>query len=107
MININGNIQDEKKLTEALKGNYGTNRLSNGVEVFYMGRFVYFEGYFDGSQNVIEIPELPKRVIVHFAGDGFECIAIAEPKARFVSVPEIVKEKHEKFTISAICGLNT
>ena len=107
MVNINGDTSEEKKLVEALKGNYGSNRLTNGVEVFYMGRFVYFEGYFDGTQKVIEIPKIPKRVIVHFAGDDFDCIAIAEANAGFVSVPALVQEKMERFAIMANCGLNT
>lgn len=105
MININGTVGDEKKLAEALKGFYGTNRLSNGIEVFYQGRFVFFEGLFDGSQDVIEIPKIPKRCIVHFTGEDFACIAVAEANAGFVKVPDAARQK--KFSIMANCGLNT
>lgn len=104
MVNISGDMKDERNVAEALKGNYGTTRLSNQVECFYQGRFVYFEGFFDGSQDVIEIPKLPKRCIVHFAGEDFSCIAIAEANAGFVKVPEAAKSK--KFAIMANCGLN-
>ena len=64
MVSINGDMKDEKNLAEALKGKYGTERLSNKVECFYMGRFLYFEGFFDGTQNVIEIPKIPKIPII-------------------------------------------
>ena len=106
MIHIDGENKDFKEMSQALKGDYGMNRLSNEIEVFYMGRFVYFEGYFNGSQKVIEIPKIPKRVIVHFSGDDFDCIAIAEANAGFVGVPSFVQEKHKMFAISANCGLN-
>lgn len=104
MVNINGNANDPKTLGEALKGDYGYSRLSNGIECYYLGRFVYFEGYFNGSQDVIEIPKIPKRVVVHFAGDSFSCISIAEANAGFVSVPSDAKGK--KFVVMANCGLN-
>ena len=104
MINISGNAET-KDLKEALKGNYGSSRMSNEIEVFYQGRFIYFEGFFNGTQNVVEIPKIPKRCIVHFCGDDFSCIAVAEADAGFVSVPEAARGK--KFAVMGNCGLNT
>ena len=106
MNRIDGNTKDEKTLIEALKGRYGTLRMSNGVCVLFQGRLVHLSGYFDGTQEVIEIPKLPDRMPVIFTGDDFTCMSLAEPNAGFVGVPELVKEKRKKFAIIADCVLN-
>lgn len=105
MLNINGEIKDQKDVSEALKGYHGYTVLSNGIECVYMGRFVHFEGLFNGSQDVIEIPKIPKRCVVLFCGEDFSCISIAEAKAGFVNVPEQARGKI--FSVMANCGLNT
>lgn len=104
MIRIDGNTKDEKTIIEALKGKYGTLRMSNGVCVLFQGRLVHLSGYFDGKQEVIEIPNLPERMPVIFAGDNFTCMSIAEPNAGFVKVPDTARQK--KFAIIADCVLN-
>lgn len=96
--------KDSRTIVEALKGDYGVERLGNGVEVLYMGRLVHFSGFFDGSQKVIEIPKLASRVPVLFSGDDFSCVAVAEANSGFVNVPEIAWQK--KFVITADCVLN-
>ena len=101
---INGTETDKKTLFEALKGQYGTVRMENGIAVLYAGRMVHFSGYFDGKQDVIEIPKLAARVPVIFAGDDFSCMSLAEPNAGFVKVPDAAKQK--RFAVIADCVLN-
>lgn len=106
MIRIDSKTTDEKTLIEALKGQYGTLRMSNGVYVLFQGRLVHLSGYFDGKQEVIEVPKLPERFPVIFAGDDFTCMSLVEPNAGFVGVPALVREKQKKFAIIADCVLN-
>lgn len=106
MNRIDSTTTDEKTLLEALKGQYGTLRMRNGVFVLFQGRLVHLSGLFDGTQEVIEIPKLPERVPVIFTGDDFSCMSLAEPNAGFVKVPVLVKEKKKKFAIIADCVLN-
>ena len=104
MNRIDSATKDEKTLIEALKGQYGTLRMSNGVFVLFQGRLVHLSGHFDGTQEVIEIPKLPERMPVMFAGDDFACMSLAEANAGFVKVPE--KARNKKFAILADCVLN-
>lgn len=104
MNRIDSTTTDEMTLKEALKGEYGTLRMGNGVSVLFQGRLVHIGGYFDGTQDVIEIPKLPARIPVIFTGDDFACMSLAEPNAGFVNVPDTAKGK--KFAIIADCVLN-
>lgn len=81
----------EKALGEALKGKYGTYTMSNGIKVLYQGAMIHYEGAFDGSQNVIEVPVTSSRIAVMFTGDSGSCCSIVEPDNGFVNVPKAMK----------------
>ena len=105
MQTIDSTVKSGKELAEALRGNYGIERMSNGIQVLFQGRFMHFSGFFDGSQTAIEIPKVAAKIPVMFTGEDFSCMAVAEPNAGFVAVPDTAKEK--KFVVWADCMLNT
>jgi len=105
MQTIDSSVKSGKELAEALRGNYGVERMPNGIHVLYQGRFVHFSGFFNGSQSVIEIPKIAVKIPVMFTGEDFSCMAVAEPNAGFIAVPDAAKEK--KFVVWADCVLNT
>ena len=106
MNRIDSTTTDEKTLLESLRGQYGGIRMGSGVFCLCQGRLVHFSGYFDGKQKVIEIPKLPERIPVIFAGEDCACVSVAEPNAGFVNVPELIQQKQKKFAIIADCVLN-
>lgn len=102
---IDSSVTDGKALSNALQGVYGRVTMSNGIECLYQGQFLHFSGYFDGTQEVIEVPKVSVRIPVVFVGDDFSCMSLVEPDAGFVKVPETARRK--KFVILADCVLNT
>ena len=105
MNTIKGTGSDVKTLCEALKGEYGTVDMSNGIRVTKAGRIVQWWGAFDDGAEVVEVPVLPERYPVTFSGDGFSCVAIAEAGNGFLAVPDTAKGK--RFVAFATCLLNT
>lgn len=104
MVNINDGTIGKEDLQEALKGDYGTFTMRNGVVVTKQGRIVNIWGAFGGGAEVVEIPSLPARFPVSFAGDDFSCATIAEVNSGFVKVPSIAAGK--RFVIFGTCLLN-
>ena len=105
MNSIKGKGTDRDTLLEALRGDYGVEVMPNGITVLHAGRLVHFSGLFNGTQEVIEIPKLPARIVVLFAWNECACIALAEPNAGFVKVPGAARGK--SFAVCADCVLNT
>lgn len=105
MNTIKSGIFDEKNIVEALKGEYGTFDLSNGIRVNKSGRMVQYWGTFSNRAEVVEIPVLPERHPVTFSGDNFSCCSIAEANSGKIKVPSIARGK--RFVVSAMCILNS
>lgn len=104
MIHINKS-SDLIDLLEAAKGDYYDFTLGNGIIGIVQGRLLHFNGCFDGTQNVIEIPKINYRIPVLFTGENFSCMSLAEPNAGFVKVPDIAKQK--KFVVFSTITLNS
>lgn len=105
MQRIDESTSDKKELLEALRGEYGNVTMSNGITARIQGGLLHFQGFFDGKQDVIEIPKVPSRVPVTFSGDNFSCSSLAEPNSGFVKVPTSAKGK--RFIVLATAILNT
>lgn len=93
-----------KSLTEALRGEYGTYTMANGIRVLVQGRLVHFEGEFSGNEESVEIPRIPSRFTIIFTGDDYSCSTISEPNAGFVCVPSVARGK--RFVILSTGILN-
>lgn len=78
-------------IVEAIGGDYGTATLKNGIRFRFQGGLFRFEGFFSGSEDVIEIPNIPTRIVVMFSNEEGCFGTIAEPGAGFVRVPEKIK----------------
>lgn len=104
MKRINRTTSGIRDVVEATEGTWGTERLSNGIVCMRQGSFVHFSGFFDGSQEVIEIPKIQAKIPVMFVGDNFGCASVAEANAGFVRVPEAALGK--KFVVLCDCVLN-
>lgn len=96
---------DEKTLVEALKGEYGTYDMSNGIRVTKAGRIVQWWGSFTDTAEAVEIPTLPERYPVTFSGDDFSCVSIAEAGSGIMSVPAAARGK--RFVVFGTCLLNS
>ena len=105
MNTIKGTGSDQKTLCEALKGEYGTVDMSNGIRVTKAGRVVQWWGSFGDGTEVVEVPVLPERYPAIFTGDDFSCVAISEAGNGFLEVPEAARGK--RFVVFATCLLNT
>ena len=95
----------EKALCEALKGEYGTYAMQNGITVTKAGRLVQFWGPFDATAEAVEVPVLPERYPITFSGDDFSCGAVVEAGSGSVPVPALARGK--RFFVFANCLLNT
>lgn len=93
MIHIDRGPKDSAEILDALHGDYGDFALSNGIRGRFQGGLYHFGGLFDGSQETVEIPRIPLRIVVMFAGDDFACGVLVEPNAGFVTVPEAARGK--------------
>lgn len=93
MIRIDRSPKDSVEVLDALRGDYGDVSLPNGIRGRFQGGLYHFEGLFDGSQETVEIPRIPHRIVVMFAGDDFACGVLVEPNAGFVAVPESARGK--------------
>ena len=97
MQRINRSTTDIRDVVNALEGDYDCGRMSNGIAYMFRGKFVHFSGFFNGSQEVVEIPKIPAKIPIMFLGDSFGCVAVAEANAGFVKVPEAAQGK--KFVV--------
>ena len=104
MIKVDASTEFNKALLDALRGEYGEYRMSNGIRVLHQGRFIHFEGTFGSGEESVEIPRVASRLAVIFTGDGFSCAVITEPNAGFVCVPPLAKGK--RFAILSTGILN-
>lgn len=77
---------------QALKGEWGSGVMSNGVTWVKMGRVITFSGIFTTSPEAIELPVVAARIPIYFAGTSGECkVAILEPERGFVRVPSSIR----------------
>lgn len=81
----------KESLESALKGEYGTAMMSNGLTITKAGRFVAVWGCFTDSTEIVEVPALPVRYPLMFCGDSASGAAIVEPDSGFVDVPASVR----------------
>lgn len=104
MKRIDRSNQDVRELSEALEGVYESYRMSNGIVFMRRGNFIHFSGFFNGTQEVVEIPKVPAKIPIMFLGDSFGCVAVAEANAGFVNVPETARRK--KFVVMCDSVIN-
>ena len=95
---------DNETLADALRGEYGTYDMSNGIRVTKAGRVVHFWGSFPKGTKALEIPKLPERFPVIFTGDYSSCCKIAEANSIILDVPQSMRGY--RFTIFATILLN-
>lgn len=105
MKKINRSTSGMREVLEALEGEYGSYRMSNGIVFMRRGNFIHFSGFFDGTQKVVEIPKIPAKIPVMFLGDSFGCVTVVEANAGFANVPEAARKK--KFVVLCDSVINT
>lgn len=81
----------KESLESALKGEYGTVTMPNGLTVTKAGRFFALWGSFADSTTIVEVPSMPVRYPLMFCGDAASGAAIVEPDSGFVDVPSSVR----------------
>lgn len=91
MNTINYTSYSQETLVEALKGDYGTVELPNGVTLTKAGRFHAVWGAVSGDVSVLEVPSLPVRYPLLFSGDSATASVVVEPNKGFVDVPQSVR----------------
>lgn len=94
----------KESLESALKGEYGTAMMSNGLTITKAGRFYALWGSFTDSTTIVEVPALPVRYPLMFCGDSASGAAIVEPDSGFVDVPASVRGG--RFVIMGFALLN-
>lgn len=104
MIRINTNTDEKRTLLDALRGEYGTSAMPNGMTVTKAGRIVMFWGAFPAGTEAVEVPKLPVRFPLLLSGDDGACCVPVEPSAGFVGVPEAFRKK--RFVASGFALLN-
>lgn len=104
MIRISTNTDEKRTLLDALRGEYGTSAMSNGITVTKAGRMVLFWGAFPAGTETVEVPKLPVRFPLLFSGDEGACCVPVEPLAGFVGVPATFRKK--RFIVSGFALLN-
>lgn len=91
MNTINYTSYSKEALIEALKGDYGTIEMQNGLTITKAGRMNMVWGAIDEDCSVLEVPNFPVRYPLLFSGDSVSVSAIVEPDSGFVDVPAPVR----------------
>lgn len=92
MVRVGSNTDEMKTILDALKGEYGTLAMSNGMNVGKAGRLVLLWGAFSAGADAVEIPKIPARFPLLFSGDPGTRVVLAEPGTGFVRVPELFRK---------------
>ena len=95
---------DEKTLCDALKGDYGTIDMANGIRVTKAGRIVHFWGAFPKGTTAIEVPKVTERYPIQFSTESSSMSKLIEPNRNIVDVPSGLITS--KFTVFATLLLN-
>ncbi len=95
---------DEKTLLEALKGDYGTIDMANGIRVTKAGRVVHFWGAFPKGTTAFEVPKMTERYPLLFSTESGSMSKLIEPNRNIVDVPFGLRTS--KFIVLATILLN-
>lgn len=104
MNSIGPTNNDASSICEALKGDYGTIDMANGIRVTKAGRVIHFWGAFPKGTTAFEVPKMTERYPILFSTESSSLSKLIEPNQNIVNVPFGLRTS--KFTVLATILLN-